>query len=176
MLDKVASNPSQKNWQLSQVPTRRFYSELHSYLKRDRKLGKCEIGAIYVSIDPQLNSYRADNANRVIENMLRTHKKNQDSPMTYYKASPLKMPSCNENKVPQTPHVSNPHYLKKNVDRRDKRKDKQLHEVQNKLHTANRTIENLQVEVSESTADYIYFRRHTTATGGRTKSIFSPPE
>ena len=33
--DKVASNPSQKHWKLSEVPTRRFYSELHSYLKRD---------------------------------------------------------------------------------------------------------------------------------------------
>ena len=84
--------------------------------------------------------------------MLRTHKKNLDSPMTYYKASPPKMPSCNENKVPQTPHISNPRYLKKNVDRRDKRKDKRLHEVQNKLHTTNRTIESLQVEVSEATA------------------------
>ena len=62
MLDKVASNPLQKHWQLSQVPTMRFYSELHSYLKRDRKLGKSEIGAIYVNIDPQLNGYRADNA------------------------------------------------------------------------------------------------------------------
>ena len=74
--------------------------------------------------------------------------------MTYYKAKdiPPKMPSSNENKVPQTPHASNPHYLKKNVDRRDKRKDKRLHEVQNKLHSANRTIESLQVEVLEATA------------------------
>ena len=86
--------------------------------------------------------------------MLRTHKKNLDTPMTYYKArvSPTKSPSCNGNKLPQTPSTSNPHYLKKNVDRRDKRKDKRLHEVQNKLYTAKTTIENLQLEVSEATA------------------------
>ena len=107
-----------------------------------------------MNIDPQLKAYRADNAYRVIENMLRTHKKNLDTPMTYYKArvSPTKLPSCNENKLPQTPPTSNPHYLKKNVDRRDKRKDKRLDEVQNKLCTANRTIESLQLEVSEATA------------------------
>ena len=86
--------------------------------------------------------------------MLRTHKKNLDTPMTYYKArvSQTKLPSCNENKLPQTPPTSNPHYLKKNVDRRDKRKDKRLDEVQNKLSTANRTIESLHLEVSEATA------------------------
>ena len=103
VLDKVVDNPSGKHWLF----------HLHSHLKQDRKLSKCEIGTIYVNIDPQLKAYRAYNAYRVIENMLRTHKKNLDTPMTYYKArvSPTKLPSCNENKIPQTPTTSNPHYL-----------------------------------------------------------------
>lgn len=44
--------------------------------------------------------------------------------------------------------ISNPHCAKKNVDRRDKRNDKRLHEIQEKLHTAEREI---QSDIAEAT-------------------------
>ena len=147
LLSELVGNPCGKSWQLSRIPLRQFYSELHSHLKRDRKLSKCEIGGVYVAIDPKLKSYRADNAYRVIDNMLKVHKKTLDTPMTYHKA--IKSPELSQST--EAPSTSNPHYAKKNVDRRDKRKDKRLREVQERLHSAEREIQSLKLNIAETT-------------------------
>ena len=143
MLDKVASNPSQKQCQLSQVPTRRFYSELHSYLKRDRKLGKCEIGAIYVSIDPQLNGYRADNAYRVIVKNTQEPRHSHDKAKDRNAFMQWKQGPTNSTRLKPT-------LFKEKC--WQERQTKGQTTTWSTIHTTNRTIESLQVEVLEATA------------------------
>ena len=129
-------------------------------MKSKRKLRKCDIGSIYVAIDPQLKGYRADNAYRMIDNMLKVHKKNLDTPMTYYKAKLIKSSTT----VSEAPSTSNPHYAKRNVDRRDKRKDKKIHEMQEKLHTAKKQIQSLELNIAEATTSLTQATTNLEAT------------
>jgi hypothetical protein len=149
------------SWLLSIIPPRKFYFELHSHLKKNKSLRKCDIGNIYVAIDPQLKVYRADNAYRKIDIMLKVHRQNLDTPMTYYKekskssashvtTQPINTLSELQNKSDKAACKVNSHYVKRNVDRREKRKDARLLQVQEKLCIAEKGNESLQLNVAET--------------------------
>lgn len=141
----------QTTWELTSTPPRRFYVQLHSHLKRKRSFSKTKIGTLYTAIDQHFRSYRPDNAYRVIETMCKARKVDYDAPMTYYKIeSPDASTKCDRHF--ETPHASHPHlhYQKRNVDRREARKDKKLIDLQKKFREVQLALETLQTDAVET--------------------------
>jgi len=82
LLDRMLSG--QDMWQLTSTPPRQFYIQLHSHLKQKGNLSKGEIGALYTKLDPHFESYRSDNAYRVIDKMCKAKTLDRSAAMTYY--------------------------------------------------------------------------------------------
>ncbi len=142
LLDDVISG--QATWQLTSTPPRQFYVQLHSHLKRERNLSKGEIGALYIKIDPHFESYRSDNAYRVIDKMCKAKTLDHSAAMTYYNQTPPKCSTQRQERERAVTETPNPHYLKKNVDRRESRRDKKLSKLQQSFRNAQAALQELQ--------------------------------
>ena len=135
ILDEVLSGQATR--QLKSTPPRFFYIQLQSHLK-EKKISKGEIGTVYTKIDKHFQSYRPDNAYRAVERACNGKKCNPSDPMPYFtkKTSTqvlLDHASC-------TPI---PRYQKRNVDRREARRYKQIQKIQKRFHEVQAALETM---------------------------------
>ncbi len=129
LLDRMLSG--QATWQLTSTPPQRFYAQLHSHLKRKGNLSKGEMGALHIKLEPHFKTYRSDNAYRVIDKMCKAETLDHSAAMTYYnETSPRSSTQCQGSKQVGCTETPNSHYLKKNIDKREARKDKKLEKLQ----------------------------------------------
>ena len=92
-------------------------------------MSKGDIGELYCKIDPHYQMYRPDNAYRAVERVCKAKQGNPSDPMLYYKEQGKGLPATDDTctctcKSPND--MSEPHYKKRNVDRREARREKKI--------------------------------------------------
>ena len=137
-LEQIISHPGQTRWVLTVAPSKEFYSDLHTVLKKKR-IPVDEIGAIYRSIDPELLQTTASHkdAYAKVQDMVGRHSD------TKSKAKLKNSETCADN---------NGRFAIQNVKRREKRAKTKMAHLQRSLNSLRKMNKAQGVKVDNLTA------------------------